>query len=441
MVQSGGGRIQDIVAREILDSRGNPTVEVDVILEAGVLGRAMVPSGASTGSREALELRDGAARRYGAKGVRRAVDHVNRVIAPALSGIEAVNQVFLDGAMIELDGTPNKAKLGANAILGVSLAAARAAAEWLRLPLYRYLGGCNTKDLPVPMLNVLNGGAHADNNVDVQEFMVVPIGAPSFAEALRCGVECYHALKGVLKKRGLATAVGDEGGFAPNLRSNEEALEALVLGIEAAGYRAGRDVVLALDVAATELHEKGRYLLAAESKKPLDAAALVALYERWVERYPIVSIEDGMAEGDWSGWKQLSTALGSRVQLVGDDLFVTNAEILARGIREGIANSILIKLNQIGTLTETLDTIQAALRAGYTCVVSHRSGETEDSSIADLAVALNLGQIKTGAPCRGERNAKYNQLLRIEEELGEDARYPGRAVFPRLGPARGKRAR
>ncbi len=448
MSTQGGGRIEDIVAREILDSRGNPTVEVDVILEHGILGRAMVPSGASTGSREALELRDGDARRYAAKGVRRAIENVHKSIAPALSGIEAVNQVFLDEAMIELDGTPNKSKLGANAILGVSLAAARAAAEWLGLPLYRYLGGCNTKDLPVPMLNVLNGGAHADNNIDVQEFMVVPVGAPSFAEALRCGAECYHALKGVLRKRGLQTAVGDEGGFAPNLRSNEEALEALVSGIEAAGYRAGRDVVLALDVAASELVEGNRYRLAAESKKPLDAAALVALYETWVARYPIASIEDGMAEGDWSGWKQLTTALGSRVQLVGDDLFVTNAEILGRGIREGVANSILIKLNQIGTLTETLDTIQLALRSGYTCVVSHRSGETEDSTIADLAVALNLGQIKTGAPCRGERNAKYNQLLRIEEELGDDARYPGRAVFPRLAAlparatkARGKRAR
>jgi enolase len=442
-----GGRIQDIVAREILDSRGNPTVEVDVILEGGVLGRAMVPSGASTGSREALELRDKDARRYSAKGVRRAIEHVHKTIAPALSGIEAVNQVFLDQAMIELDGTPNKAKLGANAILGVSLAAARAAAEWLDLPLYRYLGGCNTKDLPVPMLNVLNGGAHADNNVDVQEFMVVPVGAPTFAEALRCGVECYHGLKGVLKKRGLATAVGDEGGFAPNLKSNEEALEVLVLGIEAAGYRAGSDVVLALDVAASELLDGKRYRLAAESTKPLEAEELVALYERWVARYPIASIEDGMAEGDWSGWNELTNALGKSVQLVGDDLFVTNAEILGRGIREGVANSILIKLNQIGTLTETLDTIQLALRAGYTCVVSHRSGETEDSTIADLAVALNLGQIKTGAPCRGERNAKYNQLLRIEEELGDDARYPGRAVFPRLrapqpraAKARSKRA-
>jgi len=438
MVQGGGGRIQDIVAREILDSRGNPTVEVDVVLEGGVLGRAMVPSGASTGSREALELRDGQAKRYSGKGVRRAVDHVHKVIAPALVGIEAVNQVFLDGAMVELDGTANKSKLGANAILGVSLAAARAAAEWLRLPLYRYLGGCNTKDLPVPMMNVLNGGAHADNNVDVQEFMVVPVGAPSFAEALRCGTECYHALRGVLKKRGLTTAVGDEGGFAPSLRNNEEALEALVAGIEAAGYRPGEDVVLALDVAASELYEAGRYVLAAESKKPLDREALIALYDGWVRRYPIASIEDGMAEGDWSGWKRLTTALGDRVQLVGDDLFVTDEAILARGIREGAANGILIKLNQIGTLTETLDTIQLALRAGYTCVVSHRSGETEDSTIADLAVALNLGQIKTGAPCRGERTAKYNQLLRIEEELGEDARYPGRAVFPRL-PAKAPR--
>ena len=432
MPNPGEGLIEEIHAREILDSRGNPTIEVDVILESGALGRAMVPSGASTGVREALELRDTQAKRYGGKGVLKAVENVNKLIAPELCGLDVFNQVFIDHAMIELDGSPNKGKLGANALLGVSIAVARAAAEELGIPLYRYLGGCNTKDLPVPMLNVLNGGAHADNNVDVQEFMVVPVGAPSFSEALRCGVECYHALKAVLKKRGLATAVGDEGGFAPNLESNEAALEALVDGVAKAGYAIGKDVVLALDVAASELHDDGQYRLAAEGGPAKSAEELIELYASWVDRFPIASIEDGMAEGDWRGWKLLTERLGDRVQLVGDDLFVTDAAILAKGIREGVANSILIKLNQIGTVTETLDTIQAALRAGYSCVVSHRSGETEDTTIADLAVALNLGQIKTGAPCRGERNAKYNQLLRIEEELGDDARYPGRAVFPRL---------
>ncbi|HKQ59785.1 MAG TPA: phosphopyruvate hydratase [Candidatus Polarisedimenticolaceae bacterium] len=428
------GKIHEIVAREILDSRGNPTVEVDVILDDGTLGRAMVPSGASTGTREALELRDGQAKRYGGKGVTRVIAQIHGTIAPALVGLEAVNQVFLDKAMVELDGTPNKSKLGANGILGVSMAVARAAAERLALPLYRYLGGTNTTDLPVPMMNVLNGGAHADNNVDVQEFMLVPIGAPTFGEALRCGVECYHALKGVLKKKGLSTAVGDEGGFAPDLKHNEEALETLVAGTEAAGYKPGRDVVLALDVAASELYAKGRYRLAAERKPDKSADELIALYARWVRDYPIVSIEDGLAEGDWKGWASLTRELGEKVQLVGDDLFVTNPEILARGIEQGVANSVLIKLNQIGTVTETLSTIQLAHRAGYSCVASHRSGETEDSTIADLAVALNLGQIKTGAPCRGERNAKYNQLLRIEEELGEDARYPGADVFPRFKP-------
>jgi len=432
MQQDDSARIHDVVAREILDSRGNPTVEVDVILQSGFLGRAMVPSGASTGTREALELRDKKPNRYGGKGVRKAVDHVNNRIAPALAGIEVVNQVWIDNAMRELDGTENKTRLGANAILGVSMAVARAAAEFLGLPLYRYIGGCNSKTLPVPMLNVLNGGAHADNNVDVQEFMVVPVGAKSFAEALRCGVECYHALKGVLKKRGLSTAVGDEGGFAPNLRSNEEALEALVEAIGKAGYKAGKDVVLALDVAASELYSRGKYKLAAEKKPVKTREEIVALYEGWVKKYPIASIEDGMAEGDWKGWRLQTEKLGERVQLVGDDIFVTNPEILARGIKEGVSNSILIKLNQIGTVTETLDCISMALRAGFTCVVSHRSGETEDSTIADLAVALNLGQIKTGAPCRGERTAKYNQLLRIEEELGDDAQFAGRAVFPRL---------
>jgi enolase len=426
------GRIHDVVAREILDSRGNPTIEVDVILESGVLGRAMVPSGASTGTREALELRDKKPSRFGGKGVLKAVDNIHRKIAPAIAGIEAVNQVWIDTAMIELDGTENKSKLGANAMLGVSIAVARAAAEWLGLPLYRYLGGCNTKDLPVPMMNVLNGGAHADNNVDVQEFMVVPVGAETFGEAVRCGAECYHALKSVLKKRGLSTAVGDEGGFAPDLKSNEQALEALVDGITKAGYEAGRDVVLALDVAASELYSRGKYRLSAERKPLKTRDELVEIYRRWVRRYPIVSIEDGMAEGDWKGWEMLTAELGETIQIVGDDVFVTNPEILARGIEREAANSILIKLNQIGTVTETLDCIQMALRAGFTCVVSHRSGETEDTTIADLAVALNLGQIKTGAPCRGERNAKYNQLLRIEEELGDDARYPGRTVYPRL---------
>jgi enolase len=432
MPHDTGGRIHDVVAREILDSRGNPTVEVDVILESGVLGRAMVPSGASTGTREALELRDKKPARFAGKGVLRAVDNIHRKIAPALAGVEAVNQVWIDTAMVELDGTRSKSKLGANAMLGVSIAVARAAAEWLDLPLYRYLGGCNTKDLPVPMLNVLNGGAHADNNVDVQEFMVVPVGAESFAEALRCGAECYHALKGVLKKLGLNTAVGDEGGFAPDLRSNEQALEVIVEAIAKAGYKAGSDVVLALDVAASEFYSRSKYRLAAERKPVKSREELVKLYQGWVRRYPIVSIEDGMAEGDWKGWEMLTGELGDAVQLVGDDIFVTNPEILAKGIERDVANSILIKLNQIGTVSETLDCIQMALRAGYSCVVSHRSGETEDTTIADLAVALNLGQIKTGAPCRGERNAKYNQLLRIEEELGDDARYPGGAVYPRF---------
>jgi enolase len=427
------GQIHEIIAREILDSRGNPTVEVDVVLDSGVMGRAMVPSGASTGTREALEMRDKQSKRFGGKGVRKAVDHVNKVIGPALTGIEVVNQVFIDNVMLEMDGTPNKSKLGANAMLGVSIAVARAAAEWQRLPLYRYLGGCNSKDLPVPMLNVLNGGEHADNNVDIQEFMIVPVGASSFSEALRCGVECYHALKGVLKKKGLSTAVGDEGGFAPNLRSNEEALEVLVEGVGKSGCKIGKDVVLALDVAASELYSRGKYKLEAE-KHPLKSSEdMIEMYESWVKKYPIASIEDGMAEGDWKGWRLMTEALGDKIQIVGDDIFVTNPKILAKGIKEQAANSILIKLNQIGTVTETLDTIQMALRAGFTCVVSHRSGETEDTTIADLAVALNLGQIKTGAPCRGERNAKYNQLLRIEEELGDDARYPGRTVFPRLG--------
>jgi len=430
---SSSGVLKELIAREVLDSRGNPTVEVDAVLECGIVGRAAVPSGASTGSREALELRDKDAKRYAGKGVRKVVDQVDRVIGPALSGLEAVNQVFIDNALVEMDGTEFKSKLGANATLGVSMAIARAAAEWLGLPLYRYLGGANTKDLPVPMLNVLNGGAHADNNVDVQEFMIVPLGADTFSDAIRMGVECYHTLKAVLKKKGLSTAVGDEGGFAPNLRSNEQALEVLVEGVALAGYKPGRDVALALDVAASELYEKGKYRLAAEKRPERSRDAMVKLYAEWVRDYPIVSIEDGMAEGDREGWKALTAAIGDDVQLVGDDLFVTNPKILAKGIVDGLANSVLIKLNQIGTVTETLDCIQMGLRAGYSCVVSHRSGETEDTFISDLAVALNLGQIKTGAPCRGERTAKYNQLIRIEEELGEDARYPGWAVFPRAG--------
>src|SRR5262245_10602263 len=429
----GSGVIEELKAREVLDSRGNPTIEVDVVTADGIVGRAAVPSGASTGAREALELRDKDPDRYGGKGVRKAIGHVATHIAPGILGLDVFDQVAVDRALIEIDGTENKAKLGANAMLGVSMAVARTAAETLGMPLYRYLGGTNGKTLPVPMLNVLNGGAHADNNVDVQEFMVVPVGASSFAEALRAGVECYHALKAVLKGRKLSTAVGDEGGFAPNLRSNEEALEALTEAIGQAGYHAGRDVLLALDVAASELYEDGHYVLAAETKHPKKSRdEMVALYTHWVDRFPIASIEDGMAEGEWDGWGLLTEALGRRVQLVGDDLFVTNPAILSRGIDQGIGNSVLIKLNQIGTVTETLDCIQMAHRAGYTCVVSHRSGETEDAFISDLGVALNLGQIKTGAPARGERTAKYNQLLRIEEALGESARFAGKSVYPRF---------
>jgi enolase len=425
------GQIEDVIAREVLDSRGNPTVEVDVVLAGGVLGRAAVPSGASTGSREALELRDGDAKRYLGKGVLKAIDHIERTIAPAIIGFEAVNQVFLDETMKALDGTENKSKLGANATLAVSMATARAAADFLGMPLYRYLGGANTKLLPVPLLNVLNGGAHADNNVDVQEFMIAPVGFDTFNRALRAGVECYHALKSVLKSKKLSTAVGDEGGFAPNLTSNEQALEVLVEAIKKAGYKPGKDVVLALDVAASEFYEKGSYVLEAEAKPKKSGDELIAIYDRWSKTYPIVSIEDGMAEADWAGWKKLTDKLGTRVQLVGDDLFVTNSAILAQGIAKGVANSVLIKVNQIGTLTETFDCMQMAHRAGYSCIASHRSGETEDTLIADLAVALNVGQIKTGAPARSERTAKYNQLLRIEEELGEDARYAGWDAFPR----------
>ncbi len=422
------GEIIGVLGREVLDSRGNPTVEVDVYLDSGVMGRALVPSGASTGKREALELRDTRKKkRYLGKGVLQAVANVNEIIGPALIGLESSQQVSIDRTMLKLDNTDNKKKLGANAILGVSMAAARASAMELDLPLYTYLGGVNAKVLPIPMMNVLNGGAHADNNVDIQEFMILPIGAPSFAEALRSGVEIFHSLKGVLKKAGHQTAVGDEGGFAPNLRSNEEAMESLLEAIEQAGYRPGRDVSIALDVAASELfHAKDKcYVLAAEKKKKKTSSQLISFYADWVKKYPLVSIEDGLDESDWDGWAELSRQLGDTVQLVGDDIFVTNTEILSRGIANKIANSILIKLNQIGTVTETIDAVAMAHRASYTAVISHRSGETEDTTIADLAVALNTGQIKTGAPSRTDRVAKYNQLLRIEEELGATALYAG----------------
>ena len=419
--------IIDIVGREILDSRGNPTVEVDVVLEDGSMGRAAVPSGASTGAHEAVELRDGGARYLG-KGVKSAVDAVNGEIFEAVGGLEAENQIQIDRTMIDLDGTPNKARLGANAILGVSLAVAKAAAEAASLPLYRYVGGAGAHVLPVPMMNIVNGGSHADNSVDIQEFMIMPVGAPSFSEALRHGTEVFHALKSVLLGRGLATAVGDEGGFAPDLPSNEAALETILVAIERAGFKAGDDIVLALDVASSEFHADGVYRLASEGRQ-FDAAGFCEYLEGLVDRYPIVSIEDGMAEDDWAGWKLLTERLGGRVQLVGDDLFVTNTRILRRGIDEGVANSILIKVNQIGTLTETLDAVETAHRAAYTAVMSHRSGETEDSTIADLAVATNCGQIKTGSLARSDRMAKYNQLLRIEEELGAHARYAGRDIL------------
>jgi enolase 1/2/3 len=423
--------IASLRAREILDSRGNPTLEVDCVLEGGALGRAAVPSGASTGEHEAIELRDGDAKRYRGKGVLKAVHNVGAVLAPALLGMDAFDQAGVDARLIELDGTANKAKLGANALLGVSMAVAHAAAAQLEVPLYRHLGGVHAHVLPVPLMNVVNGGAHADNNVDLQEFMIVPVGAPTFREALRWGAEVFHALHAVLKKQGLATAVGDEGGFAPNLRSNEEALKILLTAIEAAGYKPGEQVALALDVAASELWQKdgGGYRLEGEGGKQLTSAQLVDWYASLCDRYPIVSIEDGLAEDDWAGWATLTQKLGSRVQLVGDDLFVTNVTRLARGIREGIGNSILVKVNQIGTLTETLASVEMAQRAGWTAVISHRSGETEDVTISDLAVATNAGQIKTGSLCRTDRVAKYNQLLRIEEQLGSSAAYLGRGAF------------
>jgi enolase len=419
--------ISDVYAREVLDSRGNPTVEADVILESGAMGRAIVPSGASTGEREALELRDGGPR-YMGKGVQKAVNNVIEVIGPAITGMDSTEQTVIDRTMIELDGTENKGKLGANAMLAVSLAVAKAAAEDAGLPLYHYLGGPNAKELPVPMMNVLNGGAHADNNVDIQEFMIIPAGASSCSEAIRIGTEVFHNLKSVLKKKGYNTAVGDEGGFAPNLKSNEEAVQVILEAIERAGYKPGQDVFLGLDAAASEFYEKGAYDLKGEGKKK-SSEEMVAFYEDWIKRYPIITIEDGLSEKDWNGWKLLTDRLGKKIQLVGDDIFVTNTSIFRKGIAEGIANSILIKLNQIGTLTETLDAIEMSKRAGYTAVVSHRSGETEDATIADLAVATNTGQIKTGSLSRTDRIAKYNQLIRIEEELGDAAVYRGRDVF------------
>ncbi len=419
--------IIDVFAREVLDSRGNPTVEADVILASGVMGRAIVPSGASTGEREALELRDGGSRYLG-KGVQKAVDNVIELIGPAVTGMDATEQAGIDRTMIDLDGTENKGKLGANAMLAVSIATAKAAAEEAGLPLYHYLGGPNAKELPVPMMNVLNGGAHADNNVDIQEFMIIPAGASSCSEAIRMGAEVFHNLKSVLKKKGYNTAVGDEGGFAPNLKSNEEAVQVILEAIEKAGYKPGQEVFLGLDAAASEFYENGIYDLKGEGKK-ISSEEMVSFYESWVNRYPILTIEDGMSEKDWKGWKLLTDRLGKKIQLVGDDIFVTNTKIFAKGIAEGIGNSILIKLNQIGTMTETLDAIEMAKRAQYTAVVSHRSGESEDATIADLAVATNAGQIKTGSLSRTDRIAKYNQLIRIEEELGEAAVWRGRDVF------------
>ncbi len=421
--------IEDVIGREILDSRGNPTIEVDVILENGTLGRAAVPSGASTGENEAVELRDGDKARYNGKGVLTAVENVNTTLAENVVGLDALDQTEIDALMIGLDGTPTKAKLGANAILGVSLAVAKAAAKTLKVPLYKYIGGVNAKTLPVPMMNILNGGKHADNNVDIQEFMIVPANAPTFAEALRMGTEVFHALKSVLSKKGYNTAVGDEGGFAPNLKSNEEAVEVILEAIQKANYAPGKDVFIALDPASSEFFENGKYVFAKSDKSSKSPDQMVKFYEAWVNKYPIVSIEDGMAEADWDGWKIITDTLGKRIQLVGDDLFVTNTKFLQKGIEMGVANSILIKVNQIGTLTETLDAIEMAKTAGYTSVISHRSGETEDATIADIAVATNVGQIKTGSASRTDRIAKYNQLIRIEEELGDCGIYPGLAMI------------
>jgi enolase len=428
--------IDSVHAREILDSRGNPTVEAEVYLVSGEVGRAAVPSGASTGEHEAVELRDGDKRRYLGKGVTRAVENVNDAIAREVEGLDALDQTEVDATLLALDGTPNKSKLGANALLAVSLATARAAAAYLELPLYRYLGGVNARTLPLPMMNILNGGAHADNNVDFQEFMVMPVGAETFAEALRTGAEIFHSLKGVLKKRGYATGVGDEGGFAPNLKSNEEAVETILEAVAAAGYDAGVNVMLALDPAASEFYDGRNYVFKKSDGRKLSSAEMVAYWKNWAEQYPIISIEDGMAENDWDGWKLMTDEMGDRVQLVGDDLFVTNVDYLRRGIELGVANSILIKVNQIGTLTETLDAIELARTHRRTAVISHRSGETEDTFIADLAVATNAGQIKTGSLSRTDRIAKYNQLLRIEEDLRDAARFPGLSAFHQLERAR-----
>ncbi len=414
--------IIDVKGREILDSRGNPTVEADVILACGAVGRAAVPSGASTGTREALELRDKRLKRFGGKGVAKAVENVLNIIAPAVCGMDAADQMALDKCMIELDGTQNKTKLGANAILGVSMAASRAASAAYGLPLYRYLGGINARYLPLPMMNIINGGAHAANNLDIQEFMIVPVGAKTFAQAVRMGAETFHALKKTLKDKDLNTAVGDEGGFAPNLKSNEDAIKFIISAIESAGYKPGKDVGLALDSAASEFYQKDKYILASENKK-LSSEEMIDYYEALIDKYPILSIEDGLSEQDWDGWELMTDRLGGTIQVVGDDIFVTNPEIFGKGIEQGIANSILIKLNQIGTLTETLDTIEMAKQAGYTTVISHRSGETEDTFIADLVVGVNGGQIKTGSMSRSDRIAKYNQLIRIEEELGKGAMF------------------
>jgi enolase len=423
--------IVDIVGREILDSRGNPTVECDVLLESGVMGRAAVPSGASTGSREAIELRDGDAKRYLGKGVLKAVEHVNQEIAEAVMGLDAAEQAFLDRTLIELDGSDNKGRLGANATLAVSMAVARAAAEESGLPLYRYFGGMNAVQLPVPMMNVINGGAHANNNLDLQEFMIIPVGAPNLREALRWGAETFHALKALLHDKGMSVAVGDEGGFAPNVDNHEAAIQLILQAIERAGYQAGSDIALGLDCASSEFFRDGQYHLAGEGLT-LDAAQWTDMLATWADKYPILSIEDGMAEGDWAGWKTLTQRLGKQLQLVGDDLFVTNTTILKTGIEQQVANSILIKINQIGTLSETFAAIEMAKRAGYTAVISHRSGETEDHTIADIAVGTNAGQIKTGSMSRSDRMAKYNQLLRIEEDLGDTAVYPGREAFYNL---------
>lgn len=418
--------IYDVFAREVLDSRGNPTVEVEVILESGAMGRAIVPSGASTGEREALELRDGDTERYKGKGVLKAVQNVNETIALKLEGLDSLEQAYIDNVMIELDGTESKNNLGANAILGVSMAIARAASEYVGMPLYQYIGGIRARELPVPMMNVINGGAHAQNSLDVQEFMIVPVGAGSFREAIRVGVEVFHTLKGVLKDQGYATGVGDEGGFAPQIKNTKEALDTLLKAIEKAGYRPGEDVLLALDVAASELYEKNKYKIDGNT---WTSDKLVEFYDKIINDYPIISIEDGFAQNDWKGWKKFTDKCASRIQIVGDDIFVTNPGIFMEGIKKGVANAILIKLNQIGTVTETLTTIEIAKRSGYACVISHRSGETEDTFIADLAVATNVGQIKTGSASRSERIAKYNQLLRIEEEIGDSAIYGGVEVF------------